>query len=357
MAIKNAIKTRIQGKSKKKLFLWTAIPLTLATLLIFFLYSFLPLSREEMKQSVAIVECQSYYELTCKGKNLVFFNGLNEDSTFLNPTTQKNSTDKHIETMTGCWVNRISFLPSCRGLLLTTIPFINEPRIDYNSKNKIKHLFYKELNSLKTKWKNLNAQISDLNYYMSTHNIQDEGYIPVAQHAEKSKAERTMTQNLITLLKQANPNKIELTRTLKVKVIYKDGDNVMREKTCHILGDNPNLGFMLVRTDGEDTPDNVRSLFFYNLLAWKGHDGEKIFSPGYSGLVINGFSTKKTRIILSAGMLKKDKQSNLVHDIPSILSQDGAPIFGEYGQFLGISYKGKLFSPSQFGFAFNRLTK
>lgn len=74
----------------RRLKLMTLVILLLAVI-AWVAWSFWPSSARQMKRSVAIVACQSWYEMVCKGKTLLYFSGVAPDTALVRPSLLRDS--------------------------------------------------------------------------------------------------------------------------------------------------------------------------------------------------------------------------------------------------------------------------
>ena len=167
----------------------TAITLLVLTIVTFAAVRVLPSSTEEMKQSAAIVETRTCWEISVGGKGALWFAAADSDSTLLSPST----TRREAERMTlsgGCWMNRWPAIPSCRGRLITVLPQPSATDIvstGWKSAT-VRKLMEKARHDIGDSLKLALSEDSELQYYLRVHGVQDEGYQQIAAAATMAKA-------------------------------------------------------------------------------------------------------------------------------------------------------------------------
>ncbi|MFQ9996582.1 MAG: hypothetical protein ACLRV7_05860, partial [Hoylesella buccalis] len=132
----------------------------LSAIIAWVAWSFWPSSARQMKRSVGIVACQSWYEMVCKGKTILYFAEIATDTALVRPSLQQDSCVRTTYS-TGVWVNRYAFIPSCRGRMVTVMAKPDE----FNRQDTWK-LIENEKERNEKRIRQLRDQLKELNYYL-----------------------------------------------------------------------------------------------------------------------------------------------------------------------------------------------
>ena len=131
----------------------------------YYVFSCLSVDKEEMLSSLVRIQSYSHYELVEKdGKLLLSFDADTTDGT-------------------GCFVNSFPCVPSCKGKILVSMD-----STIWN--NKYAHvdptaLLEEKTDSLDSVYKDSQWKVHELNYYLRSHSVVDEGYNMISQYAQK----------------------------------------------------------------------------------------------------------------------------------------------------------------------------
>ncbi len=165
----------------------------LSAIIAWVAWSFWPSSARQMKRSVAIVACQSWYEMVCKGKTILYFSDIATDTALVRPSLQQDSCVRTTYS-TGVWVNRYAFMPSCRGRMVTIMA-----KPDEINRQDAWKLIENEKERNEKRIRQLRAQLKELNYYLRINNVHDEGYNTVAAYAYEKEDEKAYCMRLARL--------------------------------------------------------------------------------------------------------------------------------------------------------------
>jgi hypothetical protein len=294
--------------------LWIAAAI-LFMILLLGAYSYLPLSREAMKHTLAEVECRHYYVLTANSHEIMFFGDLDKDSTFLYASMDKDSATR-ISSHTACWVHKYQFVPSCEGRVMALFAHDSSDSLQRLLAHHLPEIVNKEMNRLAKdikRWKKINL---NMKYYLRVHNATDEGFYSISKYAEAVTAHKDSSERLLDAIRKAAQTKsLKIKYVTKYTVSYFD-DSLKRQKAaCHLLHDK-NGNFRFLQTDDETTPDGAQALYFHLWMTW--HIAK--LAPGKMA----------------------------PFNVPEALAADGSPIFSKYGFFIGILHEGEVLSSDRF---------
>jgi hypothetical protein len=294
--------------------LWIVIPV-LVIVLILGGYSYLPLSREQMKHTVAKVERKYYYVLTANNKDVLYFGGVDSDSTFTDASLQKEHVMKK-SIHTGCWVNKFQFIPSCEGRVMAQFQNDRSDGILKMTDRSLPEIIKKECDKLTRMMKDLKRTRTNMQYYLRVHNATDAGFNIISRYAAEIDEERDSTNKLLDAITiTAKGKTLRIKYISEYSIIYSDDSMKQKKVPCRMLKEK-NGEFRFLQTYDATTPDGAKALYFHLWLTW--HISK-----------------------LSSGKIAPN-------DVPEALADDGAPIFTKFGSFIGIRHKGEVLSTDKF---------
>lgn len=306
----------------------------LLTIIAWVTWSFWPSSARQMKRSVAIVACQSWYEMVCKGKTILYFSDIAADTALVRPSLQQDSCVRTTYS-TGVWVNRYAFMPSCRGRMLTVMTKPNE----INQQDAWK-LIEKEKERNQKRIRQLRDQLKELNYYLRINNVHDEGYNTVAAYAYEKEDEKAhcirLAQLFDTVRKTDRP---QLIRKAVYTAYYRLPNGECQQVRMREVGSSKQCQTVLLQTVGRKTPTGVAplSIFFVN-----GKSHGAALAVGYGGLGVKELASSDASCSIIPTTLHDNR-----HDLPAVLGGDGSPVFSTRGYFIGITKGNEVITRSQ----------
>lgn len=112
----------------------------------------------------------------------------------------------------GCFVNRWALLPSCQGRVMVNISS-DVWRNKYQHAN-LDTLLQTQSDRADSIYKDAKWRVSELNYYLRSHSVTDEGYATISQYAEKETLLRDSAKKMIDSLSHMKKGK-------KLRLVYK----------------------------------------------------------------------------------------------------------------------------------------
>ncbi len=302
----------------------------LLTIIAWVAWSFWPSSARQMKRSVGIVACQSWYEMVCKGKTILYFADIATDTALVRPSLQQDSCVRTTYS-TGVWVNRYAFIPSCRGRMI---------KPDEINRQDAWALIEKEIERNEKRIGQLRAQLKELNYYLRIHNVHDEGYNTVAAYAYEKEDEKAYCIRLARLfdtVRQAD--RPQLIRKAVYTAYYRLLNGECQQVRMREVGSSKQSQTVLLQTVGRKTPTSVAplSIFFVN-----GKSHGAALAVGYGGLGVKELATTDASCSIIPTTLHDNR-----HDLPAVLGGDGSPVFSTRGYFIGITKGNEVITRSQ----------
>ena len=306
----------------------------LLTIIAWVAWSFWPSSARQMKRSVAIVACQSWYEMVCKGKTVLYFSDIASDTALVRPSLQQDSCVRTTYA-TGVWVNRYAFMPSCRGRMLTVMTKPNQ----INQQDAWK-LIEKEKERNQKRIRQLRDQLKELNYYLRIHDVHDEGYNTVAAYAYEKEAEKAYCMRLAQLFNTVRKaDRPQLIRKAVYTAYYRLPNDECQQVHMREVGSSKQCQTVLLQTIGRTTPTGVAplSIFFVN-----GKSHGAALAVGYGGLGVEELASNDASCSIIPTTLHDNR-----HDLPAVLGGDGSPVFSTRGYFIGITRGNEVVTRSQ----------
>lgn len=197
---------RLTNKQKKTI-LWSLPVVILAAIAFITVPSLLPESYDSMKRSVVTVECGEYYEILSRGRVIACCNNINADTTLHAVSVKPDSDTERKAMVCGCWINRFTFMPSCQGRILTVSPFTTDTRLISMANRNIGTMIEKTIKRAEEMLATDRRRETEMDYYLNTHNVKDEGYNAIAAYAEENKKKKDSLQHSINLLKSLQQKK------------------------------------------------------------------------------------------------------------------------------------------------------
>ena len=306
----------------------------LSAIIAWVAWSFWPSSARQMKRSVAIVACQSWYEMVCKGKTILYFADIAADTALVRPSLQQDSCVRTTYS-TGVWVNSCFFIPSCRGKMISVME-----KPDEINRQDTWTLIEKEKEKNQKRIRQLRAQLKELNYYLRIHNVHDEGYNTVAEYAYEKEAEKAYCIRLARLFDTVRQSdRPQLIRKAVYTAYYRLPNGKCQQVRMREVGYSKQCQTVLLQTVGRNTPTGVAplSIFFANC---KSHGAA--LAVGYGGLGVKELATTHASCSIIPTTLHDNR-----HDLPAVLGGDGSPVFSTRGYFIGITRGNEIITRSQ----------
>jgi len=334
-----SIKLRSIRIPNQWLIVLSAIVLAMVAL---FVWKVWPASDRQMLQSTAIVECQSWYEVQTDGMVKMCFSDFGPDSVLHHPSLKWDSS-KQTTFTTGVWLNRHSWIPSCKGRLVTT--GISNKMMD-KMNGKLLMMHENDLNQRRVN--QITSQLKELDYYLHVHQVQDEGYNKVADYTVKQRQKLAYCQSLGEVLDnicQAKDIRIVHRSTYVAHVRYNKNNTVQIAcrviNTRDVVESGKDKLLILLQVHDKKTPKDVSP---QSMMPWSSAKKGDALAVGYGGLgVVEFASPSATPSILPV------KLQNSMHSLPPVLGSDGTPIYSQRGRFIGITLGSEVVSRTILG--------
>lgn len=342
---------------KKKLIRRTlqSLPISLAAIVVvMYGLSFVPRSTEEMARSVAVVERTSYYEISQGGKAVAWFREIGDSIEPQGLSVSKDSEATNKTTVCGFWVNRYPMLPSCRGRMITAAAKDKSLSLLPKADKEAQTFVAKGIEALETKAKRLTKKADELKYYLSVHNVSDQGYNAMAAYEDKVAGAKREADKLLATLRQAKEKgRLMIRHKVEFALIYKDETGKVRREPCHDITAKGGTPFRVIQTEDKEKPEGAIALYPHYRMMPTPKGGDTIMAAAYPGMAQAGFDLGKAHVTVFPGTIGHGRR----HDMPRMFAPDGAPVFSQRGFFVGISLQGSVATATTLGFGLNKLLK
>ena len=332
---------RLTKGQTRKIILRSLPVLTLAAIAFICVPTLLPMSEEEMKASVATVECRTHYEIRQNGKTIAVSGDLNEDTTLTDVKEKPDSDTERIALASGCWTDRYPLLPSCRGRIVIAEPFADKKALHAYVSHHLTEAIDNTIRRAEAKLKKNKQRETELNYYLSTHNVKDEGYTNIAAYDNANKEERKEMECGIALLKKLKYEKgLSIAFCESYTALLADGKRLTRTRcrSIDMKEETAAAGCRIIETFDKKTPEQAKAVHILPFFRPTAEKGDSVTAAARFGLNAKSESSKALQ---KAGIMRGVMLSGTKHDIPQLLAPDGTPLFNSSGYFIGLSRKGE----------------
>ena len=346
------MKKSTNRKRTSRIILQSLPAVPVAIVVVIYVMSFMPRSIEKMERGTALIEHKSYYELTVSGKPVAWFDSLTDSCLSDNILLSADSSITKHSIINGCWVNEYAFMPSCHGMILTTDPDSMAYKTMASANRNIKNVIKKTAERLESAIKSLNKKDEELKYYLSVHNVSDDGYNTMAYLDSRLKKQKEQAEKALEVIKKAETAKKASIRLVsKYTLLHKDtADNIVRI-ACNTLTPASGKPFRIIQTSDMKTPDNVSPTYLHQWFTPATDKPRDIIVASYPGCSLSKYDINRAKATTFSGKTTGDNR----HDVPPMLAPDGAAVYTVDGRLMGINYKGKITSTKNFGIALKHL--
>lgn len=344
---------RLTDKKKAIRLTLQSLPIALAAI-VFIMYgaTFMPLSIGQMERSVALIESRSHYELLAGGKPVAYFKTLDDS---LMPEGLSLSADSTVITKTysdACWVNRWPLIPSCPGLLLTANSDSTAAKRLAPANRMLPKTLKKTAILMKERLTQLNRMAEETDYYMRTHNVNDDGYNVMAEYSASLENQKKKAEKLLYALESTSAEKrLEIRLVTRHDLVWTDTAGTAQRTACRVITADHTKPLRLLQTADRKKPDGAKAIYPHQWLTPHPDTGDSIVIASYPGCTLPGFNPATARPETFGGACKGETD----HDVPPLLATDGSPVFTARGLFIGISIGGKTVPATHMGFGLKNL--
>lgn len=200
-------------------------------------------SRERVTEAKAIVKAYSHYEFRQDGRLIFRFD---EDTT----------------TLAACFMDQYALLPSCQGRM--AVAYNAKLSKDRYQKVDANSLFQECIDSIDSVYADSNWKVDELNYYVHSHSVMDEGYNMICDYTQREILIRDSAKKLVDSLKHVRKNgKVKLVRSVSYRAFYRNEEGKLVSAPCHLLKQMTGLhtlGIHQFQLTSAETPQGVSAL-------------------------------------------------------------------------------------------------
>lgn len=302
--------------------------------------SFLPEDTDSMRKSIAVIECRSQLELTINGKVVAVANEMTKDSTLATVKTKSDSCTIKKYTILGCWANRWTFLPWCSGRILSINPIAEKE--DILKAFRADTLIARTIRSAEKTMETCRQRKVELDYYLNTHSVKDDGYEDIVEIAEQNtKLSKDMETQIKLLGKLKSKKGIKLRMSTTYALLYSADGKKMQSVGCDIVKNEEykKNGIIVLQTKDKFMTKGANPIYEFKVFNINMEKGDSITTAAIFGL---DSPKAKSAALREADTFKGVMKDSCTHDIPQLLAPDGAPMFSNRGFFVGLNLKGRI---------------
>lgn len=298
-----------------------------------------PFSYNAMERTTALVEQTTTYSIVAGGKTVAYFSGIGDSMSLKGMVPADSGKTEIRKTAAGVWVNTMPLVPSCRGHIIVPCGNSATDSMVTTINRNIRTYLEKETNRQRGILRKTKEKAAELDYYLDTHNVQDEGFAIMAMQAGMAKAEKNRTERIIGIIEKAIAEKhveVRINTVYLAKSTGKDGKTI--STPCTKTGNEYTHGFIMLQATDHKTPPCARAVYINPLIRWKPGSGDSIMAAGICGAGTHLFELAEKTTLITGGHAAENQR----HDMPRLLVPDGSPVFNKYGMFIGISKDGTI---------------
>ena len=249
-------------------------------------------------------------------------------------------------------MNRWPLIPSCPGLLLTANGDSTAAKRLVSANRMLPQTLEKTVNLMKERLAQLDRMGEETDYYMRTHNVNDDGYNVMAEYSASLEAQKEKAEKLLYALESAPVKKrLAITLVTKHALVCTDTAGTVLRTACNAITPDNTKPVRLLQTADRQKPDGAKAIYPHQWLAPQTDTGDSLVIASYPGCRLNGFSPNGAKAQTFGGACKGKRE----HDVPPLLAPDGSPVFTARGLFIGISIGGKTVPAAHMGFGLKNL--
>lgn len=268
-----------------------------------------PATEDDIRRSAVFVEGNSYVCLC-----------VNRDTIILTADTVHQQ---------GVWINRHWWWPSCDGRVLTIIQGHDPLPADLlNNEDSLRDVVTQGTDSLKRLLDRKETERKELQYYLRSHGVIDEGYTQIAAYANAQNVETGSLKQRYKKLSNINKNShLQLIRLGRFNVSWYDNKGKLQKVNCKPIATK--LGRsgepVILHTLRSTKPWGVYAV---RNVPWGAPHHRKIIDVTLS----SSDTITPHHALLVTGNYDKDEG----HNIPRLFANDGSPVYTLHGRFIGI---------------------
>lgn len=301
-----------------------------------------PLELDEMPQTVTMVEESELFTVVTEGGDTLFLRPDEADTALVTLcSTAKEAAQTSL--CVGCWARRWAVFGSENGRMVVANHDDWAEKACRRAEKEWPELLRKECRRMRKAVTAYSHELSEMDYWLRVHGVNDEGYSSVWQHSERLRhAVDSISAVLAVVEKADSTGRAKVIRNVEYSLLTFDKQGKEHRTTCHKLSADGIPGLTVIATADGKTADGARAVCFHRLCPWHMEDGDEAFVASLCGISTAGFSPSEARSALTPTLISVDSQGKASHDLPAELAPDGSPVISKGGQTLGITLRGHI---------------
>lgn len=232
----------------------------------------------------------------------------------------------------GTWMNKHWWWPSCGGRVATIGQGIASLHHgSWNDSLPLATQLAAFTDSIAQLLHRKSVEHKELEYYLRSHGVQDEGYTPIAQYAEQQIRETDSLRLFYNRLRKVSiDGHTRIARRYLLHVSWYDEDGTLQHEVCRpsIVPAAHRGEPIVVQTRNASKPWGVYAV---RRMPWTTERQGRVITT----CIAEHDSTRPYRALLVHG----HSASGRTHDLNALFARDGSPLFNKYGRFVGIVSK------------------
>lgn len=335
---------RLTDKQRKiiKILMRSLPAAMLAAIAFITIPSLLPMSIDRMSRSVTMIEYTERYEIVAGGKRVAVAAGIESDSTLTLVSRAAGSKTGRTTLTSGVWINKYSFMPSCGGRILAASTGASSLPAEAAAMTDARSIIEKTIAKRKATTDRIERQREEMDYYLSTHDLTDEGYTTIAEHAAANDSMASAIKAELKILEAIKDSRrLTIRKTTSYALLHSPDGKKVQRTPCSIVeeeGEKHAEGTVILQTADGFMPDESCAVYAPWLLKPKPENGDDMIVAAFFGMKEKEFrfsATTKAKVFIGK------MTGNDSHDVPPLLSPDGSAVFNSNGYFIGISKGGR----------------
>lgn len=298
------------------------VAILLVAAVAFLTWRLWPLSTTGIQRCAVVVERQAWVELRVNGKPVAYAAAVGDNEQRAVALQREDAMT--VTRMEGFWVNRTPWWPSCRGTLV-----VGDTVAVSLPADGLRSFVETAQRSFKQQLTSLQSKDDELKYFLRVHGVSDPGFNRVsAEQARVDSAIAHCQSVLATLDTLGANNRVALALTDRWTAYWHNALGRLDSTTCEFRSQTLGGKLMLLQTENRHRPMGCDA---ESLWPWdKEADGD-VVAVGFNGLSEPSFATLDGKPVIVPGNLKQGR-----HDFPRIQVADGAPVFTQHGNYVGV---------------------
>ena len=271
-------------------------------------------SQERVAEAKAVVKAFRHYEFRQNGKLIFRFD---EDTT----------------TLAACFMDQWTLVPSCRGNMAVAY----NTKLNANPYQGIDEdsVFQERIDSIDSVYADSNWKVSELNYYVHSHSVQDAGYNMICDFTQRETIIRESARKLVDSLKHVSKKgHVQLVRSLSYRAFFRNLQGKWVNAPCQPIK----------QMDGE----NEHGIYLFQLASGKTPDGVTALSPRLASCLVRAHANTLRKKINY--QLKPDSLGWYEGSYDSLYQASG---HGKWQGFDGTYYEGGWKNGKRDGFGYS----